>query len=367
MTNHNYDAQVICPVPFAPFPLPLLRNKWKIYAEVEPYGMIDGVKVYYPRYVEFPGFLAYFGAEHRMNQSIKRCFQKNTYKYDFDLIHSHYAFPDGYAALMLSKRSHKPYVVTCRGSDLDITAKRNNILYDRILITVSNAERVIVPSPRLADTFYELFQFYPTVISNGIFTSNIYLDTSPLGAEYSGRRVLLSASQLIPSKGIDFNIRAVKRLLEQYPNIIYLVIGDGPERTNLEKLVLEMGLTSHIKFLGALPHQIVMQYMSFCDIFSVPSWQETFGLVYTEAMAHGVPVIGVEGQGIAGVVQHGTNGMLVKSRDIDSLVNALTYLLAHPEKARAMGKQARELVVREYTWECNAIKHKELYEEILNS
>ena len=98
----------------------------------------------------------------------------------------------------------------------------------------------------------------------------------------------------------------------------------------------------------------------------MPSWQETFGLVYLEAMAHGKPVVAVQGQGVDGIVTHGETGILVKPRDIDTLVEALDFLLSHPEEAKAIGERSRNMVLKNYTWEKNAKRTIEVYHEVLN-
>ena len=110
-----------------------------------------------------------------------------------------------------------------------------------------------------------------------------------------------------------------------------------------------------------------MEYMSICDIFSLPSYNEGFGIVYLEAMANGKPVIGVKGQGIDGVVEHEKNGMLVKPKDIDSLDKALTYLIENPQIAKKMGERARKSILENYTWEKNTEKTIKIYKEALNS
>ncbi len=143
--------------------------------------------------------------------------------------------------------------------------------------------------------------------------------------------------------------------------------GDGPQRQYLKNLVLNLGLEKNVKFIGHLSNENVMEYMSICDLFTLPSYQETLGLVYLEAMAHGKPVIGVKGQGIDGIVEHKRNGMLVEPKDIDSLVEGMEYLINHPQEARNMGERAKKLVLENYTWEKNAEKTIKIYKEALNS
>lgn len=148
---------------------------------------------------------------------------------------------------------------------------------------------------------------------------------------------------------------------------MYLVVGDGPERNALERLVSSLNLNTHVKLIGQVSHSKAMEYMAGCEIFTMPSWQETFGLVYIEAMAHAKPIIGVRGHGVDGIVEHGKTGMLVKPRDVDSLVEALDFLLNHLEEARAMGERGRKLVLENYTWEKNAERTIAVYEEVLRN
>ena len=104
--------------------------------------------------------------------------------------------------------------------------------------------------------------------------------------------VILSVSYLITRKAIDFNLRAIAQLKYKYPNLKYLIIGDGPEKNHLKSLSKNLGINQMVEFLGQLSNKKVMEYMAETDIFSLPSWDEAFGVVYIEAMAQGKPVIG---------------------------------------------------------------------------
>ena len=108
-----------------------------------------------------------------------------------------------------------------------------------------------------------------------------------------------------------------------------------------------------------------MRHMALCDMFCLPSWEEGFGVVYLEAMAHGKPVIACRGEGIEDVVTDGETGLLVKPRDVDSLAEAIRFLLDHSDKAKTIGEQARSLVLENYTWEKNAERTLRVYKEVL--
>ena len=177
--------------------------------------------------------------------------------------------------------------------------------------------------------------------------------------------VILSVSSLIKTKGIDLNIRAVSILAKKYPNIKYYIAGDGEEAKNLKKLVNDLSLNENVVFLGRLPHEEAIKFMAKCNIFSLPSWQEGFGIVYIEAMNNGVPVIGVKGQGIEDVIIDKENGFLVEPHRVQDLVKTIEYILNNKEEARRVGEEGRKTVLSEYTWRRNAQKTIDIYNSVV--
>lgn len=360
-------GKVVCPIPWAPFPVSYLTSKWRAYSEVPDHEIVNGVEVLHPRYVVFPRALLLSSSGVRLYRGIRKTVQRIYEDSPFDLIHAHMTMPDGFAGMLLARDFGLPLVVTLQATDLDITAKRNARCSRALRNVFRTAARMISPSPRLDTAMRDQFGIATTTIGYGVDASDVYTGHSNLGKNYADRRVLLSASRLIETKGIELNLRSLGRLVEQHSELTYVILGDGPVRCELEQLAHALHLDDHVEFIGQLPHRQVMEYMSICDVFSMPSWQETFGLVYIEAMAHAKPVVGVQGQGVDGIIEHGETGLLVKPRDVDSLVEALDFLLSHPEGARAMGERARKLVLENYTWEKNAQKTIELYEEVLRA
>jgi len=366
LKSKGCEVLVISPKPWSPFPIKYMSNKWKKYSKIPSYNTIEDIKVFHPRYLSFPKayFLASSGI--RMYYGIKKLVEKLWHIFPFDLIHAHMALPDGYAGMLLSMDYNKPLVVTTRGTDLDVTANRNIQCIQSLQKVFNKANKVVSPSPQLSYKLYRHFKINPVTICNGIDPEEIYSGKSNLYFKYKNRYILLSASRLIQTKGIDLNLYALKRLIFKYNNLLYLIIGDGPARQDLEQLTNNLGLKEYVKFLGQQTHYRVMEYMSICNIFSMPSWQETFGLVYTEAMAHRKPIIGCQGHGVDGIVTHGKTGLLVKPKDVDGLTEAMDYLLSNPDEARTMGERARKLVLENYTWEKSAERTIEIYNQALN-
>jgi len=365
LKNKGCEILVISPIPWTPFPIKYMSNKWRLYSKVSTHKIIEDIEIFYPRYLVFPKayFLASSGT--RMYYGIKRLVEKLWPIFPFDIIHAHMALPDGYAAMLLSRDYSKPLVVTFQATDLDITANRNDKCLQSLQKVFFAADKVISPSPRLSRQFSERFKMPLDTVGYGINPEDVFYGNSNLSAKYKNYHLLLSVSRLISTKGIDLNLHALKKIIAKYDNLLYLIIGDGPARQELECLANDLGLKGHVKFIGQQPHNRVMEYMSICKIFTMPSWQETFGLVYVEAMAHGKPIIGCKGQGVDGIVTDGNTGLLVKPKDVDSLVKAMDYLLSNPDEARAIGKRARKLVLENYTWEKSAEKLVEVYRDIL--
>ena len=342
-----------------------LSLEWKSYSQVAIHGVVGGIDVHYPGYISFPRAILLASSGNRVYRGIKRLVDEISHEFRFDLIHAHMALPDDYAGMFVSMAYQKPSVATFQATDIDITVNRSKDCLRVLRKVFSHANRVIAPSPRLAKVVAAKFSIEPIIIGNGVDINDVFTKESDLLLNYKGRRIILSVSRLIPTKGIELDIFAVKRLIDTYENLLYLVVGDGLGKNTLEQLTSSLNLTKHVRFVGQVPHVKVMEYMDSCEVFTLPSWQETFGLVYVEAMAHSKPVVGVQGQGIDGIVEHGKTGMLVQPRDVDSLVEALDFFLSHPEEAKAMGERGRRLVWENYTWEKNAEKTIAVYEDVL--
>jgi teichuronic acid biosynthesis glycosyltransferase TuaC len=367
LAKKGIEVKVVSPTPWSPYPLSFVSSKWKGYKNVPHYLEWEGIPVWYPRYLALPKGFLFASSGQRMFHGIKNLVIELEKKSSFDLIHAHVALPDGYSGMFLSSLLKKPLIVTIHGQDFQQTIKRNFSCLQAVTKVIKYASRVILVSKKLytiGNSIHEINDKY-TMIPNGIDPTKVVMKGKFTTKKYKDFSIVLSVSNLINIKGIDYNIKAIHALSKKYPFLHYKIVGDGVEKDRLARLANDLKMNEHIEFLGRKTHQEVMKYMAECDIFSLPSWNEAFGVVYIEAMAHGKPVVGVKDQGIDGVVAHEKTGMLVKPKDVDSLVEALDYLLSNPEEARMMGERARKLVFENYTWEKNAEKTIRVYEDVL--
>jgi glycosyltransferase involved in cell wall biosynthesis len=366
LVEKGVDVRVVSPVPWAPFPVNRMSQKWKAYSRIPARSVWDGIKVSYPRYLAFPKGWFFASSGKHMYQGIKKVVAEIYREFPFDLIHAHVALPDGYAAMLVANKLAKPFVVTIHGADAYVTVSRNRQCHEGVSKVVEAAARVIVVSERLKQVLGKKLgevKNNMTVIYNGVSLSKAYPGQV---SKTDSSKILLSLGYLIERKGHRYVLEAVAQLLPRYPELRYLIAGSGPLRPDLEALTRKLGIQSNVQFLGFVPNKDLPRLLSLCDIFVLPSWDEAFGVVYLEAMLNGKPVIGCQGEGPEDFVEHGKTGLLVKPRNVESLIEALDFLLSHPDEAKAMGERAREVVLANYTWEKNAEKTIAVYREVLN-
>ena len=364
------EITVISPVSWAPFPLPYLKEKWKGYAKAPKFIEDNDFKRFTPKFISFPKrFLFHYSGDF-VWKSIKKQLSF-LFAEKFDLIHANVALPDGYAAMKLATCFNIPYLVTIHGEDFRVTINQGKKCYNSVKMILENASKIILVSKKLdkirQDRFPNIDDGKVVVIPNGVNEQFLdRIDIKDLKSQYQGNFVLLSVSTLLPFKGLDDNIRAFAKIKDYIPNAIYLIVGDGPYKNELEREVRSLRVERSIKFLGAKSPEDVQRYMNLCDVFSLPSWDEAFGMVYLEAMACGKPVIGCLGEGISDVVETGVTGWLVPPRDVDQLSKLFLKLYKDINQRRMIGENAKNYVGRNLTWKHNSRRVIEAYVEALN-
>jgi glycosyltransferase involved in cell wall biosynthesis len=198
----------------------------------------------------------------------------------------------------------------------------------------------------LTDSFYTHGSLI-RVILNGVNVERFRMLTDAERAQArkgfsipDDHKAICAAANLIPEKGISYLLQAVRRVLEQHPNTVFLIAGDGPLADELKQEAAELDITNHVRFLGLLSD--VTQLMSVADVIVVPSvWQEPAGLVVIEAMACGRPVVATRVGGIPEYVDNGISGILVEPRSAEQIASAINKLLATPAYAETIGQAGR--------------------------
>ncbi len=177
---------------------------------------------------------------------------------------------------------------------------------------------------------------------------------------------LISVSNLVDGKGVDINLAALARAeIRALANWHYHVVGEGVLRSALEVQARQLGIADRVTFHGRQPQDRVYALLARCDVFSLPSAPEAFGVAYLEAMACGLLAIGVQGQGPASFVEDGRTGLLVGERDGDGLAARLADILAAPARYAGMAAAGRDYVWEHCTWRAHAEAMTDAFQEAL--
>jgi glycosyltransferase involved in cell wall biosynthesis len=304
------------------------------------------------RYPQIPGNSGLSSAGRLLYARLFRRIRKLHTEKPIDVIHAHAALPCGHAARLLSKSLQIPFVVTVHGLDVfnsfflsgmpaDWRRKTSVEVYRaaRSVICISGKVQEILQAGTLAET-------RSTIVYNGVNPS--LFSPNPADVGPSDPEILI-VGNLLPSKGHEFVLRAVRDLQPSFPQLRCRIIGEGADRARLQALVGDLGIGSQVQFAGRQSRSEVAEAMRRCSVFVLPSRNEGLGCVYLEAMSCAKPVIGCCGQGIDEVIDHGRNGWLIPVDGFEQLVQGLSALLWSPELRASIGKAARQTILEKLT------------------
>jgi glycosyltransferase involved in cell wall biosynthesis len=178
--------------------------------------------------------------------------------------------------------------------------------------------------------------------------------------------VVVSIAQCIKDKGLDFFIQAAGIILEKRPNSIFFVIGDGPERSALERQAKALGLQDKVVFTGVRTD--TEMYLSIADVFVLLSvWEEAFAFTLLEAMASSCPVVATRVGAIPESILDGVTGILVPPQDVKATAEAILELLNDGTLRKRMGLAGRERVERHFSLERWIEETIRIYENAISS
>ncbi len=272
-----------------------------------------------------------------------------------DVFHVHHPFQSGRIAIRLAADSDIPLVFTNHTRyDLYSDAYagyvprplRYAFLQRTLREVYSRAELVISPSPGIADWLAELEVCDRVeVIPNGVDTAPFAHPAAPVPRASLGFAdddvVIVYVGRVAPEKNSVRLAEAFARASRQVPSLRLLVIGDGPSREVLEDVLAETGVAERARFTGMVPYSRIPDYEAAADVFATASVSEVHPLVVLEAMAAGLPIVGVIGPGVSDTVEDGVTGLLAPTDDVDELASRLVRVAGDHGLRTALGTQAR--------------------------
>jgi teichuronic acid biosynthesis glycosyltransferase TuaC len=322
------EVMVVSPVPY--FPRFFRYEKYAGFSQLPDMDLIEGIRVIYPRYVIVPKVLRF---HHGVSAtlSLSRPFRRVTREFRPDIVVGYFAYPYGYAAVVLAKSLGVPVITAVLGSDVNFLG-RKGLRRRMIKHCLKNSDKVFSVSEALKER----------VVAMGVPGDRVIVIPNGVDVELYGRcsrsvarerldlpssaRIVLCVANLVYVKGVDLVIQAFGEL-EDEANILVLV-GKGEEQRRLEKMVCDLGLAERIRFVGARPPDEVPLWMTAADLVVLGSRAEGHPNVILEAMASGRPVVATRVGGVSEAIRSGEVGLISEAGNVTSLAEAMRTALS---------------------------------------
>ena len=308
-----------------------------------------------------------FKAYKKFTEVIRKC----------DIVHAHgHAYMSSYIACKVAEKYKKPFILTQHNTFIDyqswlnIVEHLNDWTVGRVILKAS--DRVITVSRKTMEYVLKLGadRSKTSVMHNGVDTNFFH----PMNREESrdklglpkNKTLILTIRRLVYKNGLDMFIESASLLTRDYPHLLFIVIGKGPNRKLVEKRVRELRIDDNIRLAGFVPEKLLPLYYNAADYFVIPSSSgEGLPLVLLEAMACGLPVIATTVGGTPEIIKDMKNGVLVPPRNPKALAETISKFLSNREVGLAIGEEARNTVEDKFTWEENVRRLHNVYDEFL--
>ncbi|MEM7571017.1 MAG: glycosyltransferase family 4 protein [Pseudomonadota bacterium] len=352
------EAKVIAPVPWFPSTHAAF-GQYALHAKAPLTETRHGIDIVHPRYVVIPK-VGMNITPHLLAQATvaaaKRMVQSG---FEFDLIDAHYFYPDGVAAAAIARALGKPFMITARGTDINLIPQYPRAR-KKVLAVAEDADALGAVCQALAD---EMIGLGMDPGKTHVLRNGVDLETfRPQDRDEARRKwgtqgpTLVSVGGLIERKGHHFTIEALKDL----PDVSLLIAGDGPEKEALSALASRLGVSERVRLLGPVPHDELPGLFSAADMSVLASSREGWANVLLESLACGTPVIATNVWGTPEVVASPEAGRLMEERDAASIVKEVRALMAdmpNREDARAYAEK--------FSWADTTQKQLDIFSALL--
>ena len=334
-------VRVVAPIPFAPFPLPRLNERWRRYARAPARQSDEGVDVVRPRYPAVPGEPAWA----QVSRSVAGAAWRAMGRDHAPLIHAHFVVPSAMAAHRLWQRHALPYVVTVHGHDATSWPAAHADRLGEYLGALRDAAIVMTVSGALATKIRDLSGVDAVTLPLGVDHARLTSLRQPrdvarrtLGLQ-PDRTVVLFVGRLVPHKGVREFVEAMLALESPFLGVL---VGEGPLAGHRGD---ESRATDRVRYIGGQDAAGVATWMSASDMLVLPSYQEGLPTVLVEAGSHGLPVIASPVDGTPELL--GTDrGLLLPRIDAAAIAEAVHAVIDDPaaaaERARRLATHVRE-------------------------
>lgn len=358
LESGEIEVKVVAPVPWFPLTNPAF-GKYGNFAKVPEHEVRHGIEIWHPRYWVLPKIgmsIAPLLMARAVRETVRNIREQG---FDFDLIDAHYFYPDGVAACMVANRLGKPFVVTARGTDINLIPRHS--LPKRWILWAANKSRAMISVCQALKnemTKIGIAADKVTALRNGVdleFFNPGNRAEIRKQLNISGK-TLLSVGYLIERKGHHLIIEALSRL----PDVRLYIAGEGEMSAQLHKLASDNGVADRVIFLGALDRESLRRYMVAADALVLASSREGMANVLLESIACGTPVVATPLWGTPEVVAVPEAGVLTRDRSVEGIVEGVSRLFAHYPNREATRRYAEK-----FSWDDTTRGQLEIFRRVL--
>ena len=290
---------------------------------------------------------------------------------DFDVLHCGNIRPVGYGVRWANRTIGTPYLVYVNGGDLlreRRKGRQRSMKRMSARSILGNASGIVATSKWVArvasDVMNEVgVEKPPPVAALDLGTDPVHFnpsrDTGALRRRWGvgDGPIILTVARLVPHKGQDMGIRALATLARDFPDLRYIMVGEGHDESRLRELARELGVTNKVGFVGPMRDDELPEAYATSTIYLGASRVdkeinvEGFGISFLEAGASGVPSVAGDSGGVRSAVRDGETGVVVPPTDAEAISEAIRTLLLNPERRKRMGRAARSAVETHYNWD----------------
>ncbi len=324
LKKHFNKIYVISQNPFFPKFLSRLKfipQLYKDYSKTKNYKY-DNVEVYFPRYFSFPEKIFPKFRLQSCFKSVLNCINKNKIK--FDLIHAHFAVPSGYVAVKLKEKFKKKVVITLH-RNRNVFLNEYNFNVPGLIQTWEGAD-LLIRVNKIDLPLLKKYNKNAINIPNGFDNTKFKKLDEKVNVPRNKKIILHVGNYLISHKNQINLIKALIKLRKKRQDFIAYLIGrDGGDESKIRDFVNKNKLGDFVKVVGAKPHNEIPLWMNSADIFILPSYSESFGVVNVEALACGIPVISTINGGSEEIIVSEDCGFIYKNpndfKKLSELIN----------------------------------------------
>ena len=290
---------------------------------------------------------------------------------DFDVFHCGNIRPVGYAVRWANRQLRTPYIVYVNGGDLlreRMKAEQSALKRRTAQSILGHASGIVATSKWVAQLTSDVLQQVgiekpPPVAALELGTDPVRFnpsrDTGALRRRWGvgDAPVVLTVARLVPHKGQDMGIRAIATLGRDFPELRYIIVGEGSDEERLRALAKELGVPDRVGFVGAMRDDELPEAYATSTIYLGASRVdneinvEGFGISFMEAAASGIPSVAGDSGGVRSAVRDGETGIVVPPTDSDAVADAIRSLLLNPDRRNRMGAAGRRAVETHYNWD----------------